>query len=269
MNIFWKLFRFYIQSSLHVALAVTSLAAITVFEFGYVPEPAVLLVILFGTITGYNFVKYAGISNVHHLEITPHINLIRAFSVLCLAAVIYFSRLLPLNVILMATGFGGLTLLYALPLYKGRNLRSIPGVKIFIIGLVWMGMAVLVPLEYHNLRFSPKVFYQCLEIFLFVIALTLPFEIRDLKYDSPQLSTIPQKIGIKKTKWVGTGLLIMTALVSAFQNYVNETHLYISFGIFFLTLVFLWGSKEQQGKYYASFWVEGLPVLWLFLALSL
>lgn len=269
MNIFRKLFGFYLGSSLHVALAVTSLAAITVFEFGYVPEPTVLLVIFFGTITGYNFVKYAGISNLHHLEITPHINLIRAFSILCLAALIYFGRLLPLNVIFMASGFGGLTLLYALPLYKGKNLRSIPGVKIFIIGLVWMGMTVLVPLEYHNLRFGPKVLYQCLEMFLFVIALTLPFEIRDLKYDAPQLSTIPQKIGIKNTKWLGTGLLIIAGMVSAVQNYVNEVHLYVSLGIFFITLIFLWGSKEQQGKYYASFWVEGLPVLWLILALSL
>jgi len=269
MNIFKKLFRIYIQSSLHVALAVTSLAAVTVFEFGYVPEPSVLLVILFGTIIGYNFVKYAGISNLHHLEITPNINLIRGFSVLCMAALVYYARLLSLDVILVAAGFGGLTLLYALPLYRSRNLRSIPGAKIFIIGLVWMGITVLVPLEYHNLRFSSKIFYQCLEIFLFVIALTLPFEIRDLKFDAPKLSTIPQKLGVQNTKWLGTGLLVAAAIVSGVQNYVDETHFYISLAIFLLTLVFLWSSKKQQRKYYASFWVEGISILWLVLILMI
>jgi len=251
-----------------VALAVTSLAVVTVFEIGFVPEPTVLLFIFFGTIVGYNFVKYAGISNVHHLKITPNINLVRIFTLLCLLGVIYFSLMLPFDVLKIASVFGGFTLLYALPLYKSRNLRSLSGAKIYIIAIVWVGVAVLVPLEYHNLRFNLKIFYQCLEIFLFVIALTLPFEIRDLKYDEFGLGTIPQKLGISKTKWLGTVLLIAAAGVSSLSSYISDSHLPISWGIYLITLAFIWGTKEEQGDYYTSFWVEGIPILWLILMLN-
>lgn len=264
-----SIFRFYIQSSIHVALAVTALAVVTLFEFGFVPEPALLLFIFFGTIVGYNFVKYAGISNQHNLLITPHVNLIRVFSVLCLGGVGYFVLMLPTNVLITAAIFGGLTLLYAIPFYKSRNLRSLSGAKIFIIALVWMGVVVLLPLEYHNLNFRPKVFYQCLEIFFFVIALTLPFEIRDLKYDKAELGTLPQKLGISKTKGLGVMLLVASGILVFTQNYLADAHLYAGLITLTLTIISVLAAKEEQGRYYASFFVESLPIVWLILMLSL
>lgn len=263
MKTLTKLFDFYIQSSLHVALAVTSIALITITEYGFVPEPTLLNFIFLGAIVSYNFVKYSGLSNQHNLTITSHINLIRLLSVLCFFSLIYFGRLLPVDVLLTAAVFGGLTLLYAVPVFLNRNLRSLPGLKIFIIAGVWMGITVFLPLEYHNIRFSERVLFQSLEIFLFVIALTLPFEIRDLKYDEEDLKTIPQKLGIRNTKWLGTVLLIAAAIFSYQQNYIYAAHFYSSQIAFLLTLVLLWFSKQDQGKYYASFWVEGIPVLWL------
>lgn len=267
MKIIRTIFDLYIQSSIHVALAVTSLSVITVFQYGFVPEPSLLLLTFFGTIVGYNFVKYAGVSNLHHLKITKNITLIRIFSVFCVGGMIYFGRLLPMDVLLTAAFFGGLTLLYALPLYKNRNLRSLSGAKIFIIALVWMGVSVLVPMEYHNIGMNAKAVYQCLEIFLFVIALTLPFEIRDLEYDELGLGTIPQKLGIQKTKWLGTGLLLIAATFAFFQNYMNDSDLLITLSIFGLSAIALWASKKDQGEYYAAYWVEGIPILWLVLLL--
>lgn len=268
MKFLRSIFDFYIQSSIHVALAVTSLAVITVFQYGFVPEPSLLLFILFGAIVGYNFVKYAGVSNLHNLEITKNILLIRIFTVICAGGMIYFGRLLPMDVLLTAAVFGGLTLLYAIPFYKSMNLRSLSGAKIYIIALVWMGVAVLVPMEYHNIGLNTKAIYQCAEIFLFVIALTLPFEIRDLKYDDSALGTIPQKLGLKKAKWLATGFLLIATTFAILQNYMSDSGLPITISIFMLTAVALWGSKKDQGTYYAAFWVEGIPILWLVLLLS-
>lgn len=267
MKILRAILNFYIQSSMHVALAVTALAVVSVMQYGFVPEPVVLAFIFFGTITGYNFVKYAGISNQHNLKITPNINLIRGFSVLCLIPMGYFGLKLPANVLLVAAIFGGLTLLYALPLYKSRNLRGLSGAKIYIIALVWVGVTVLLPLEYHNMAFRLKILYQCLEIFFFVIALTLPFEIRDLKYDEKELGTIPQKLGIRKTKWLGTALLILMAVLTSMQTYVIDAYPVISYIIVCITIIAVWGAKENQNKYYASLWVESIPILWLILLL--
>lgn len=266
MKILRSILNFYIQSSIHVALAVTSLSVITIMQFGFVPEPSLLIFTLLGTIAGYNFVKYAGISNLHNLEKTRHIIVIRVFSVFSLFGAGYYALLLPGEVLITASIFGGLTFFYALPLYKNRNLRSLPGIKIFIIALVWMGITVLVPFEYHNVGFSLKVFYQCLEIFLFVIALTLPFEIRDLKFDEPQLGTIPQKLGIYKTKWLASGLLLLVGTLTIMQNAVSETYVLISLAIAGLTLISIWFTKERS-NYFVSFWIEGIPILWLVLLL--
>ena len=40
------------------------------------------------------------------------------------------------------------------------------------------------------------------QFFLFVIVCTMPFEIRDLKYDSNDLKTIPQIYGINNSKYI-------------------------------------------------------------------
>ncbi len=69
MKILTAILNFYLQSSIHVALAVTSLAVISVIQIGFVPEPLVLIFIFLGTIVGYNFVKYAGVSNLHNLSL--------------------------------------------------------------------------------------------------------------------------------------------------------------------------------------------------------
>jgi 4-hydroxybenzoate polyprenyltransferase len=130
-----------------------------------------------------------------------------------------------------------------------------------------MGITVFLPLEYHNIRFSERVLFQSLEIFLFVIALTLPFEIRDLKYDELELKTIPQKLGVRNTKWFGTVLLMISGFLAIQQNYIDDLQLYCSLLVYLITLAFLWFSKVEQGRYYASFWVEGIPVLWLLLYL--
>ena len=34
-----------------------------------------------------------------------------------------------------------------------------------------------------------------------------------------------------------------------------------------ISMLFIVFSKENQGEYYSSFWVEGLPILWLVLML--
>jgi hypothetical protein len=269
MKFIRAIFDFYLQSSIHVAFSVMSLAAITVFQYGFVPEPSLLLFILFGTVVGYNFVKYTGVSNVHHLKITKNLTLIRIFTVLCAGGMIYFGRLLPTEVLLTAAVFGGLTVLYAIPLFKNKNLRSLKGTKIFIIALVWVGVSVLVPMEYHNIGFNAKAFYHAAEIFLFVITLTLPFEIRDLKYDEPDLHTIPQKLGLKGTKLFGTALLLAATSLAMLQNYMTDSDLPVTLSIFGLTAVALWASKKEQGDYFAAFWVESIPFIWLIASIAL
>jgi len=62
MTFLKQLFNFYINSSIHVALAVYALAYITLVEYDIEYDENVLYFVFYATITGYNFVKYFGIS---------------------------------------------------------------------------------------------------------------------------------------------------------------------------------------------------------------
>lgn len=263
MKFIRAIFRFYIQSSMHVALAVTSLAAVTLLEFGLPLNLNLLGFLFFGAIVGYNFVKYTGVSNLHHLEITPDLMIIRGFSILAFLGLSYFAFLMPVTVIFYAAGFGVLTVLYAFPFIRGRNLRTLRGLKVFIIALVWSGFSVILPIVHNGSDFGLKLLYQGIEIFSYVIVLMIPFEIRDLKYDEPELETLPQKLGIRKSKWLGTDLLGVVIFMSFMQELQNFTHLTIAIIIAVISLIFIWNAKEEQGPYYTSFWVEGIPILWL------
>ena len=46
------------------------------------------------------------------------------------------------------------------------------------------------------------VWIEATQRYLYVVIAILPFEIRDMQYDSIKLSTIPQQIGIIKTKFI-------------------------------------------------------------------
>ncbi|MCB0445666.1 MAG: hypothetical protein KDC68_08470 [Gelidibacter sp.] len=105
--------------------------------------------------------------------------------------------------------------------------------------------------------------------FLFIVVLMMPFEIRDLQYDSLKLSTIPQKIGVRQTKLLGIVALSLFFFLDFFKNEMKSNLVIAHFAITFLTLLLLVFAKENQGKYYSAFWVEAIPIFWLLLIMIL
>jgi len=103
---------------------------------------------------------------------------------------------------------------------------------------------------------------------LFILVLILPFEIRDMKLDFKNLKTLPQKIGIEKTKKVGFVLLLFS-LTMEFLITTSLSNKNIYLLISFILLLFLMRSSQNQSKFYSSFWVESLPILWWILILIL
>ena len=102
---------------------------------------------------------------------------------------------------------------------------------------------------------------------MFVMVLMFPFEIRDMRFDDLKLSTIPQQIGIKKTKMIGFLLLFGFFFLEYFKDEINTKGIIILIILTLITLLFLVFSEEKRTKYYSSFWVEGLPIIWLLLML--
>ena len=274
MQIIKQILDFYINASIHVALAVCSLCRITDLEFGLTTDWSLLCFVFFASVTGYNFVKYFGLAKFHHRQLSPWLRFIQIFSMFCFMSLLYFGFQLNNQVMWLLLGLGVITFLYAVPLLptswfvdKGKNLRSISGLKVYIIALVWAIVVVILPVVNADMVISSDVVITGIQRYIFVLVLMLPFEIRDLQYDSLKLATIPQRIGVLATKIIGSILIFAILLIEFFKDEINSHYILSLCFVLLVLLGFVWFSKIKQPKYYSSFWVEGMPILWLILYL--
>lgn len=276
MKVMKKLLDFYLNSSIHVALAVYALARITLVEFSIPYDETILYFIFYASITGYNFVKYFGIAKFHHRRLAMWLKWIQVLSFVCFCLMCYYAYQLQVKTLFWIAAFGVVTFFYAMPFFpkslygdSQQNLRSIGGLKVYIIALSWTGVTVFLPLINNNFFINTDVVLLALQRFLFVMVLMLPFEIRDLQYDSLKLLTIPQKIGVKKTKILGVLMLLLMLVLEFFKNKMPLAQTIALLIVLAVTFVFLVFSEKNQPSYYSAFWVEGIPILWLILALLL
>ena len=276
MQLLKRILNFYINSSIHVALAVYALTWITLIQFDLDYDQNVLYFVFFASITAYNFVKYFGISKFHHRSLAGWLKVIQVFSFIAFIAMSYYAFQLEIKTLLLLSILGLITFLYAVPLIPMRyfrdsqkNLREIGGLKIYVIALVWTFTTVFLPLIDNDISIGTDAIITSVQRFLLVIVLMLPFEIRDLNYDSLKLATIPQKIGIRKTKIIGVLLLMVFFILDYLKDELSGLSILLTLLIVCIMLLFVIFSKKNQSKYYSAFWVESLPILWLLILLML
>ena len=274
MQLFKHILNFYINSSIHVALAVFSLTYVTLLEFNIAYDKNLLYFIFYASITGYNFIKFFGVAKFNHRSLTTWLKLIQGFSLICFVLMCYYAIKLEHKTVFYIGGFGLITFLYAIPflppskfLDEQNNLRNIGGLKVFLIALVWTGVTVFLPMLNNNHVISPEVVIIGIQRFLLVIMLMIPFEIRDLQFDSVKLATMPQLIGINNTKIMGVLLGLIFLALEFLKQEIILNQFFVLCAIIVTTLLFIIFSKKYQNRYYCAFWVEGIPVFWLFLVL--
>ena len=271
MNVLKKSIDFYINSSLHVALSAFSLVLMTDFFFNIDTGYSVAFFAFFGTVVGYNFVKYDALARLNKLKIKNELKGIMLLSFFSFLACIFFFWQLSWVTKSIAFAFLGLTLLYTLPFFPNKqNARNWKGIKIYIVGITWVGVTVILPLFEANFSFSTDVFLMAVQRFLLIFPMVLVFDIVDVNKDDVHLQTVPQQIGVKQTKKVGYLLL---ALLLALEFFYTDNHHFLP--LFFKLLVcitialFLYFANENRSRYYASLWLESVPILWwLVLVLS-
>ena len=263
------IFNFYINTSIHVALAVYAFLRITELYFDLPHNQNLNYFVFFGTITGYNFVKYAGVAKLHHRSLTKGLKNIQIFSFFSFLALCYYAFKVSLKTLFFTIPFCLLTVLYAVPFLSGfeKNLRQISYLKIIVVALVWAGFTVLIPVLDAGKGIEFNTVLMLLQRFLIVVVLILPFDIRDVKYDAISLQTIPKKIGVEKTKKIGLILLVFSLVLEylmPFSNWVKTPFMLF----FFIAILLLMRAKINQSKYFSSFWVEALPIVWWLLLLG-
>lgn len=271
-----NIFDFFISASIWVAISVTGLTYITYKNFDIYRDDNILLLVLSATIFGYNFVKFFEKKQLSdfdfkiikkrffNLKLKQRITLLLSLVFLLLSIICFLQLQLKTQLFLALPAL--LTFFYTNS-FKKQSLRLIKGIKIYIIGLCWVFVTVSLPIMEVNMLLSADVLLEMTQRFLFVVAITLPFEIRDLQIDPEKLHTIPQKIGIQKTKFLGIVLLFIFFFLDFFKDEIPEYNMYTMPFVFLASLLAITLAKEKQSQYYASFWTEGIPVLWAVLVL--
>lgn len=258
-----RLFDFYLKSSIHVALSVYALVRMTQFMFGIPYDKPMAFFSFFGTIVGYNFVKYDALARAKKRMMRNELKLIAALSLLSSQAVAFCFFQLERITQIVAVIFLIVTLLYTLPFFPNRkNARNWAGVKIYIVSLCWVGVTLMLPLVNAHQDLGHDFLIKCVQRFILVFDLILVFEIIDLNTDDPHLKTVPQQIGVKRTKYLGLMLLIPFYFLEFLKNNFVEKQLLVNLILVVMLAAFLLFSNENRSKYYSSFWVESIPFLW-------
>lgn len=263
-----KILDFYINGSIHVALAVYALVQMTFHFFRLPYDLPMAFFAFFGTIVGYNFVKYEALMRTHKMQHTRERKTIVVLSVFSFVATVYYFFQLQRNSQLLTLLFLGLIILYALPLsQKIQNVRNWAGIKIYIVAFCWAGVTLLLPIINAELDFSTDVWLKFIQRFLLVIILMLIFEIIDLKKDEVSLQTVPQQLGVPKTKQLNLFLLVLFYGLELLQSDFKITQLWINALLLLVLVFFTLFASPRRSEYYTSFWVESVPIFWWVLTL--
>ena len=192
----------------------------------------------------------------------------RPLSILSILAAIlccfYFFQLkISAQIVLM--GMAVLSLGYVLPILgKSQRLRDVGFLKIFLIAFVWAIITVVLPfLEINNSsKYTFVVSLMALERMCFIFALCIPFDIRDMDWDSrTNVKTIPLCIGSKKAKILSYFALTLSISMGylladyKFYNKIQFTGLII---VYATTALIIAKTDKNRSDYFFYGLVDGM-----------
>ena len=258
------IFDFYIKSSIHLSICLLAFCTVSYITLEIDISFLILLSSFAATLVIYNYIKFFADNPIIEHEQTLSKKLIKTITIIFL--IILMSVIPFLNFITVAIGLAifTFTIAYVIPIFGlKKNLRNLGGIKVLIVAICWSATSVLVPIAESQLFLDQKsiiVFFQ--RIFL-IFACTIPFEIRDLKYDLSALQTIPQVYGIQKTKFLAILSLIIFLIFSFHLHYENSVIFFSELMVSMFVACLVIFSEKQQKKYFSSFFVESVPIVWV------
>lgn len=267
-----KFMNIYLYGSIHIGLCAMAMSWQTYYLLDNkgTPDIMYLMAVFMGTTGFYAYHRLADLPKLMDLHpgekyknISGIRNSILVISILCsLTSLILFFFLKFVFMVILAIG-STITLLYSHSLSRRvKKLREMGYLKIFLIALVWGAVTALIPSLESGTKsnISMLVF---LERSLFIFALTLPFDIRDLRIDQQiKVRTIPMLIG-KQTS-LTLALLILLCIQPAINYYLVRVGIYqnVHFMILFATNIiiswFVWRSGKIEKDFYFTGILDGM-----------
>mgnify|MGYP006299100767 CR=1 FL=1 len=274
--------RFVVFSNLYIAIGATLLARSSYVLLGQQPRWGALAGLVFcSTLVVYNLDRLVSASredtvegSKRHLWIQRHKTGLWCLVGAAVAGAIASALFLSTEVWMALAPLGVLSLAYSLPVLLGREggfrLKDVPGLKIFVIASVWAGATALLPAVDAGMEILDlDVALVAVERFLFIFAITLPFDVRDLERDaSAGIETIPMLVGARQTRHLATGLALLFGTVCLWHYGVALEGFGIPTATFavVVALILVFSDRQRPEMYYVGL-LDGTMLLhWLAVA---
>ena len=272
MDLLKKLGQFFIYSNVFVSFCVLALCQSTSIIIG-VDSSHLLPFVFFSTLFAYNFQRLVRFSpnkkqSAHLCWINKNRLFIILITVISLSLSFYYALNLSFSTFYFLIPISIISVSYPIKIIpfgsQKITLRELPRAKIFLIALVWSVVSVgLVTIE-NELFYSLDTLLLFMSRFSFVLAITIPFDIRDLKYDDLLLKTIPQIYGEQKAKMIALYCLAFFELISIVHFLVGDFSWQLLLALILTSLlcgILIIKSSQEKNNFFFSFWVEGASII--------
>ena len=267
-----------VYANLWVALAVVSLCGLTFLHLGKV-DYALLWFVFFATLLMYAYARWfeeptnalqtrSKISvwqkNNHRLYLLS--GLFGLFGSMWFALKLTPGTWAWLSICIAISAF------YPLQIRaKGRvALRNVAGLKLFLISFVWALVSTILPATQVHEGLNTTVWLLFFQRFFFIVAITIPFDIRDLRVDSPAINTLPFVLGAAKSRYIALGCLLFATVAGIWYYSIDIYTLSEVYGqifAFVIAGICIYKSSPKKSDLYFSFGVESTSIILFFAVL--
>lgn len=260
----------FVYGSWWVSIGAAALTWLSWSEMGGTGIPLVMVCFVLGAtliiynlnmLSGLKDLRKRGTASVRHIWCLDHEEAMKAYlgAGILLAGVAFF--LLRPTAWLLMTPAAVAALLYVFPVVRGIKLREFGLYKIFLIATVWAVVTVGLPATQSD-TFPPihEVMWLFAERWLFIFAITVPFDVRDLTTDAQKgVRTLPSVFGWKKSLTAAVAALLGFTMLAFMRMGVMEMIGYAPAILMALGLIL--ATRPHRNDMYYSFWMEGTMVV--------
>ncbi len=275
MKVLRHFINFYLYSNLHIGVCAACLCAFSYWANTSQLDLNYVCFLFSGTVALYGIHRLIGINKVKSFSDQGRFEVINQFrlhiklyaGIAGILAIVYASKLsieqMYLIVLPMLLG-----LLYVVPILpKARRIRDLPYIKIFLISITWSFLTITIPLAPYLALDELSIL--SVERFLFIFAITIPFDLRDKDVDiASNTKTLATLLGTNQLIGLSHLLLILCALIllSAKIYFIIQAFYFIPLLItYVLTAILISSMKKANHDYQYTGLLDGVMILPLIL----
>ncbi len=255
-------------SNVWIALGASTLSLLYFYLKNLSIDWILLSFIFFSTLLTYTYQRFQKLIDNERISgermdwMKNNRTIVKFILIISLIGTIIFSLFLEFQTLILLSILGVISFLYAYKIKLAEksksNLRDIPGIKILLIGIVWAASTVLLIDSQEN-QLNIFSLLSFVGVTLFIIGITIPFDIRDLYLDESSKKTIPQLIGYQPSILIAVLLILLSAYFIYLGTGFNLWNLLFASGIVSFSIL---PSRPRKQELYFSFVIDGILIVY-------